>query len=311
MARQGIILDDTTMARARPLVVPRSLFTTYQPTIGGTAVLLWLNMYESSEYAADNIQVPTPSELARRMGINAAALERAQAALVEAGLLSYDGTTSVLHWPADDGPADAAPADLRPADERPADEPPARPVPVVATDEVAAGAETLPRPESVVRAPEVAARPASPPAEVAVATKPRTREEVAPAGAPEADPDEAALKAVVEFYHQRIGLIGPSQFEKLRFWVEEQQMSPDVVALAIEETVQSARTPRMAYLEGILRNWRNDGIRTLEHLQRNKRVRSLTLPPRTEGAPNASAYEAVDPDQVRRFKEMYADEYDG
>lgn len=122
--------------------------------------------------------------------------------------------------------------------------------------------------------------------------------------------DEAALQAVVQFYHQRIGMLGPSQFEKLRFWVEEQGVSPDVVALAIEETVQSAKTPRMAYVEGVLRNWYNDGIRTVADLQKSKRSRSHEVTPTAEGTPNAAAFDAVDRDAVRRWKEMYSDEYD-
>src|SRR5690606_3490896 len=122
---------------------------------------------------------------------------------------------------------------------------------------------------------------------------------------------DSGLEAVVAFYHQRIGLLGPSQFEKLRFWLEEMGMSPDVIALAIEETVQNAKTPRMNYLEAVLRNWYNDGVRTVADLQRSRQSRASALPQRSEGAPNAAAYDSVDPDAVRRWKEMYADEYDG
>jgi len=125
------------------------------------------------------------------------------------------------------------------------------------------------------------------------------------------DSMEAALSAVVAFYHQRIGLLGPSQYEKLRFWVEDQGMSPEVVAMAIEETVQSARTPRMSYLEAILRNWYNEGIRTLDDLQRSQRARAMRQASPVEGTPNAGAYQAVDAEAVKRWKEMFADEYDG
>ncbi len=105
--------------------------------------------------------------------------------------------------------------------------------------------------------------------------------------------------------------MGPTQFEKLRFWMEEMGMSSDVVALAIEETVQNAKTPSINYLEGVLRNWYNQGVRTVADLQRSKQARASALPQRSEGASNASAYEHIDRDAVRRWKEMYADEYDG
>ena len=108
-------------------------------------------------------------------------------------------------------------------------------------------------------------------------------EPASPAGA-----DDGGLGAVVAFYHQRIGVMGPSQFEKLRFWLEEMGMSPDVIALAIEETVQNAKSPRMNYLEAVLRNWYNDGVRTVADLQRSRQARATALPQRSEGSPNAA-----------------------
>jgi len=64
-------------------------------------------------------------------------------------------------------------------------------------------------------------------------------------------------------------------------------------------------------LEGVLRNWYNEGIRTLEDLQRSQRARVMRQAAPVEGAPNAGAYQTVDADAVRRWKEMFADEYDG
>lgn len=128
------------------------------------------------------------------------------------------------------------------------------------------------------------------------------------------------LDAVVQIYHKRIGMIGPAQYEKLRFWVEEQKMDAEVVALAVEETVASAKNPRINYLEGILRNWYNAGIRTLSDLMQDKRHSQALIPkdertrrepsPRHEGSANASAYQSVNPDLVERWKELYPDEYD-
>lgn len=67
-------------------------------------------------------------------------------------------------------------------------------------------------------------------------------------------------------YHEHIGLIGPSQHEKLKWWIDEKRMSGDVVAKAIE-VAKAEGKPRMQYIEGVLRNWHNDGVRKLEDLQ--------------------------------------------
>ena len=129
------------------------------------------------------------------------------------------------------------------------------------------------------------------------------------------EPENPDFKAVVQIYHKRIGMIGPTQYEKLRFWVEEQGMEGAVVALAIEETVQSAEVPRISYLEGILRNWYNDGIRTLADLQERRRASKVLSGGASErseheGSPNAAAYQSVSEEMVNRWKELYPDEYD-
>lgn len=125
------------------------------------------------------------------------------------------------------------------------------------------------------------------------------------------------MQAVVQIYHKRIGMIGPTQYEKLRFWVEEMGMEGAVVAVAIEETVRSAEVPRISYLEGILRNWYNDGIRTFAELQERKNASKVLSSSSDqeerdshEGYANASAYQSVSADMVAKWKELYPDEYD-
>jgi len=125
------------------------------------------------------------------------------------------------------------------------------------------------------------------------------------------------MRAVVQIYHKRIGMIGPTQYEKLRFWIEEQGLEGAVVALAIEETVRSADVPRISYLEGILRNWYNDGIRTFAQLQERKMASKvlsaeggLAGGDSREGVANAAAYQSVSPEMVAKWKELYPDEYD-
>ncbi|MDI3279823.1 MAG: DnaD domain protein [Bacillota bacterium] len=131
---------------------------------------------------------------------------------------------------------------------------------------------------------------------------------------PPVDPQLEAVRSlerVFQAYHDHIGLMSPLHFERLRTWVEERGMHPDVVVAAIEETARTATFPRIQYLEGILRNWYNDGIRTPADL---KLLQPLSSPERRqqedyEGAPNALAYRRVESEAVRRWKELYKDEY--
>lgn len=252
--------------RQWPVLIPRTLFTRYQPVLGSQATLMWINLYEMAEGGVTTEFGSVPSALSSRMGMGPEETEKAAGALEKAGLLRRTGSRWMVLWPAED--------------ERDGLEAPVAPVGEVED---------------------------TPPMEDGQPTGTEQPEAGETAGW---NSDEAAMQAVVQFYHQRIGMLGPSQFEKLRFWVEEQGMSSDVVALAIEETVQSAPTPRLAYVEGVLRNWYNAGVRNLADLQKSKRARSQEVPPTTEGAPNAAAFEAVDREAVRQFREMYADEYD-
>ena len=361
MAMEGIRLDDGGSRRNWPLMVPRALLEAYQPLIGPTATVLWLNLYNMTEETgpprrgAANGRSPGAGlleELARRMGVSTTDVQRAWAALEGAGLLRRAPGGWVLAWPAAAGVdeaelAVAAAGDAAvmtgaggfgaPRAHAPSLEAPSFPsypgamepawevgspaAPAYLDDEAGGSTGQAPGLASPAAAapPSVpaggggmaAAAPAVPGGAAASGQAPAGGTGGAPAASGRKESLEAALGAVVAFYHQRIGLLGPSQFERLRFWVEEQGMSPEVVALAIEETVQSARTPRMNYLEGILRNWYNEGIRCLEDLQRTQRARAIRPAAPVEGAPNAGAYRPVDAEAVRRWKEMFADEYDG
>lgn len=329
MAMEGIRLDDGGSRRSWPLMVPRALLEAYQPLLGPTATLLWLNLYSMTDSPAGSLDTGAgsagargsgarlPEALAPRMGISAAEVERAWTVLEGAGLVRQAQDGWVLSWPGapgGSGPAAAAPS--------PAASAPAVPVPAAAGGTAAAAVSESLDPAAGAAAPAAAAAAggatlaAGAGSAAASVTSPGSGT-AAPAAPPaqggasgEGSLDES-LGAVVAFYHQRIGLLGPAQFQRLRFWVEEQGMSPEVVAAAIEETVQSARTPRMNYLEGILRNWYNEGIRRLDDLQRTQRSKALRQAAPVEGAPNAGAYRPVDADAVRRWKEMFADEYDG
>lgn len=318
--------------RREPDHIPvyRELFTCYQRVLGPTATLLWLNLRYLVHFGG-GLSFTEALELAREaLGVDQEVLEREVARLVEWGLLgpASDQDGVLLHEPLDEesfqalaenvtmAPTEAATA----ADDEPdvvADEPGAASHAFVGELETAAGASNAAKPPGVAEGDELA----------------------------------RDLESVFQLYQQRIGLLGPMQYEKLRFWVEQMGMDAAVVGMAIDETARSAENPRINYLEGILRNWHNDGLRTaadlVRYLARQRKLdargrtsstREVAPAPETaprpattagiqlhgkvqrprvhpqsvsyEGVPNAGAYRKVDSELVKRWKEMYPDEYD-
>jgi DnaD/phage-associated family protein len=85
---------------------------------------------------------------------------------------------------------------------------------------------------------------------------------------PEVEQATDPLQVVTQAFHRHVGVIGPSQFTKLRFWVEEMAMNPEVVAYGIGIAAQQKKAdhhpPRISYIEGILRNWHNAGLATVD-----------------------------------------------
>lgn len=295
--------------RLPPLSVPGELFELYQPMIGSDAVMAWLNLRWLIHEGDDMTDIE--GVLRYRFGMTYPSISNALQKLVEFELLEGDGESGyVVHEPLS---TDAF-------------------FPRFSGDRV--GVEQPPLPtlwghadvheESSVRVErplveEVSQEDVGSMQEVAVAAvSAGTEPHVSPTPII-AESESTDLGAVIQIYHRKIGMIGPTQMEKLRFWVEEQGMEAEVVALAIEETVASARNPRINYLEGILKNWYNSGIRTLTDLM-NDKYASQVLHPRSErgkgrsasneGAPNATAYQSVSPDLVDRWKELYPDEYE-
>lgn len=297
--------------RLPSLSVPGELFELYQPLIGTEAVVAWLNLRWLIHQGDDMTDIE--DVLRYRFGMAYPAISAALQKLVEFELLEADGEGGyIIHEPLS---ADAF--FPRFGGGAPTVEQPTLPVllPHESGDEpsrsdrsnvtVSHGAPSVSLPTAVMRAQTPAAMQMRPP---------QNKQ-------PESTPESVSsdLSAVMQLYHKKIGMIGPTQAQKLRFWVEEQGMEAEVVALAIEETVASAENPRINYLEGILRNWYNSGIRTLTDLM-NDKYASQVLHPRSEreknrtganeGAPNASAYQSVSPELVDRWKELYPDEYE-
>ncbi len=345
--------------RLPPLSVPSELFELYQPMVGPIAVMVWLNLrwlIQRGDQLTDiekqlgqrfgmsfrdvntALQVLIDFELLEcdedggyilhePLSADAFALRFRQYSVQQPPLLALAGGYRKPRSAATETPVEKSGAI---GTEMPVPEPPREhsvpqpqmengaakddPIvsPIAAQERVpeALGAEPIPTPAGPAAAAGMEVAAGELPGESGAAVN----------TAPPITSASTDLDAVVQIYHKRIGLIGPAQYEKLRFWVEEQKMDAEVVALAIEETVASAKNPRINYLEGILRNWYNAGIRTLSDLMQDKRHAQALIPKderdrrddpgRYEGSANAAAYQHVDPGLVQRWKELYPDEYD-
>lgn len=91
-------------------------------------------------------------------------------------------------------------------------------------------------------------------------------------GSKDEEREEKESGTPLDAYHRHIGMITKTQVERLGWWQTEQGMDGDVITKAIEvlKEEQSAKRVRghaFPYLDGILVNWYNDGIRTLEDIK--------------------------------------------
>ena len=73
---------------------------------------------------------------------------------------------------------------------------------------------------------------------------------------------------VVDVFNQNVHPITPIEFEKLNDWLNE--FPEEVVIEAIKEAV-TANVRKWSYINGILTNWKNEGITTLEGVMARKR----------------------------------------
>ena len=245
------------------LTVAGELFTVYQRVIGGAATLVWLNL----RYAVEAGKPFDPAEL-RLAGLGQDDLVEAINRLEAYGLVERDGSGFIVHEPLSLEGFEARFGQASVPDDK-----------VV---------EAKPRPRTEDRRSPLAKRRKSS----------RMLRLVEPA-ASEPESENPDMQAVMQIYHKRIGMIGPTQYEKLRFWIEEMGMEGAVVALAIEETVRSAEVPRISYLEGILRNWYNDGIRTLADLHERKRASRVLSGEDGRAGATAPSKERPTPPRIR------------
>lgn len=114
-------------------------------------------------------------------------------------------------------------------------------------------------------------------------------------------PSQNSFEWVCSFWTNRVSSATSDDTEKLLFWMQAKGVSHEVIAVAIEEMCASVAKPSFPYLEGILRNWYNEGVRTYADLI-DKPYLTKVLPGRAE--------EALHPEAVRKWKELFPDAFE-
>lgn len=106
------------------------------------------------------------------------------------------------------------------------------------------------------------------------------------------------LDEVFNTYQNEIGLLSPTVSETFSSYTGE--ISTELMILAIKTAVKS-NARRLNYIEGILKNWVNEGIHTLDELKSKELER--------KAAKENSTSKPV-PTKVEKFNSMYSHDWD-
>lgn len=125
------------------------------------------------------------------------------------------------------------------------------------------------------------------------------------------DDEQKKKEAIYDYYHERIGMMGAKEFMLLNEWMEVRGLNPELVAKAIDITAENAQFPSMKYLDGILKNWFNANITKLEDLETPRQKGTYFKKDRPRSTPQSSspAYKSVDIEKVKKWKELFKDDY--
>lgn len=98
------------------------------------------------------------------------------------------------------------------------------------------------------------------------------------------------LQALVDIFEAEFGVITPMNLEELRTWLFEDKFDSKLIQQALREAVNQ-RKVNFAYIKGILRRWKSDGIHSVQSLENQKEVQDFvpkTKPIQNFHIPNVS-----------------------
>lgn len=113
--------------------------------------------------------------------------------------------------------------------------------------------------------------------------------------------EQRGFEWLVNFWSNKVESPTPEEMKKLLFWVEKKGVSHEVVAVAIEEMCAMVDNPNFGYLEGVLRNWVNEGVYD---------YRQLIDKPYLAKILHQSRPVSIHPEAERKWKELFPDEFD-
>lgn len=79
-----------------------------------------------------------------------------------------------------------------------------------------------------------------------------------------------SLKIVSDYFQQEIGILTPNQLEQLSDYITITKMDVDVIKVAITRAADNSKRS-FSYVNSILRNWRQNGIKTMVQVEEEKR----------------------------------------
>lgn len=78
------------------------------------------------------------------------------------------------------------------------------------------------------------------------------------------------IKNISDYFQQEIGILTPNQLEQLLDYLEIDGFEVDVIKRAIDKAANSAKRS-FGYVNGILRGWKQNGIKTLTQVDEEQR----------------------------------------
>ncbi|WP_203263521.1 DnaD domain protein [Streptococcus uberis] len=79
-----------------------------------------------------------------------------------------------------------------------------------------------------------------------------------------------SLKIVSDYFQQEIGILTPNQLEQLSDYITITKMELEVIKTAITRAADNSKRS-FGYVNSILRNWRQNGIKTMVQVEEEKR----------------------------------------
>ena len=84
--------------------------------------------------------------------------------------------------------------------------------------------------------------------------------------------EEGQLKELVAIFEAEMGMISPVQMEELRAWLFEDGYELALIKQALREAVLN-RKVSLNYIKAILRNWKNDGVNSVQVIENRQMER--------------------------------------